>query len=40
MVSGILVKYEGGRVFLANAQGGVFSLAWEDIKTVKRAIMF
>ena len=39
-VSGILAGFEGGRVYLKDSEGAVFSLAWEDIKTVKRAIRF
>ena len=40
MISGFLDKVEGGRIYLADGRGGVFSLAWEDVKTAKRAIRF
>ena len=39
-VSGILVKFDEGRIYLKDARGGTFSLAWEDVKTAKRAIRF
>ena len=39
-ISGILVRLEEGRVYLSDGRGGVFSLAREDIKTVKRAVRF
>jgi ribosome maturation factor RimP len=39
-ISGILIKLEEGRVYLSDGRDGVFSLAREDIKTVKRAVRF
>ena len=40
MVSGILVSFDAGRLYLSDNRGDIFSLAREDIKTVKRAIKF
>jgi len=40
VISGSLVRLDGGRLYLSDGQGRTFSLAWEDIKTVKRAIRF
>ena len=40
MVSGILVSFDAGRLYLSDNRGGIFSLAREDIKTVKRAVSF
>ena len=39
-ISGILNKFEGGRIYLTDSKGGAFSLAWEDVKAAKRAIRF
>lgn len=38
MFVGTLDRFEGGRVYLSDAQGKSFSLAREDVKTAKRAI--
>ena len=40
MISGFLDRYEGGRIYITDERGDAFSLAWEDVKTVKRAIRF
>ena len=40
MISGVLEKFEDNRVYLTDANGDAFSLAWEDIITAKRAIRF
>ena len=40
MISGILENFDGRRIFLTDENGDAFSLAWEDIKTTKRAIRF
>ena len=37
MIQGILRKFENGRVYLADERDNCFSIAWEDIKTAKRA---
>ena len=39
-LSGILNKIEDGRVYLYDNLGGAFSVAWEDVKTAKRAVRF
>ena len=39
MISGTLGRLENGRVYLS-AAGGAYSVAWEDIKTVRRSIGF
>ncbi|MCL2058907.1 MAG: hypothetical protein FWH01_07590 [Oscillospiraceae bacterium] len=40
VVCGYLAKFEGGRIYLTDGDDGAFSVAWEDIKTVKRALRF
>ena len=37
---GTLDKLENGRLYLVGEQGEPFSIAWEDVKTAKRAIRF
>ena len=40
MIVGILVKFEGDRIYLTDERENAFSLAWRDIKIVKRAVRF
>jgi len=40
LVTGVLDRLENGRVYLSDNRGDIFSVAREDVKTVKRTISF